>query len=186
MQKDIEFQMPGLHNVNNSIAALAVSYYLGLSFNEILEGLSTFKGVSRRYEKHINTKEIVYIDDYAHHPAEVSTTIDTTRALYPSRELIVVFQPHLFSRTKDFAKDFAVSLEGADDLVLLDIYPAREKPITGVNSEMLLELCNNRKKEVCSKENLLYVLGNKDIDVLLTLGAGDIGTLVAPIKHMLN
>ena len=178
--------MPGLHNVNNSIAAIAVSYYLGLSLSEILKGLATFEGVNRRYDKHINTKELVYIDDYAHHPVEVSKTIDTTRKLYPSRELIVVFQPHLFSRTKDLAKDFAISLEGADDLVLLEIYPAREKPIAGVDSQMLLDLCKNSKKEVCSKENLLYVLQKKNIDVLLTLGAGDIDTLVEPIKHMLN
>ena len=116
----------------------------------------------------------------------MSATIDATKQLYPLRELIVVFQPHLFSRTKDFANEFATSLQRADDLVLLDIYPARENPITGINSQMLLELCNNPKKEVCSKNELLLILENKNIDVLLTLGAGDIGTLVQPIKYMLN
>ncbi len=185
-QKDIELQMPGEHNINNAIAASAVAAYLGLSYRKIRDGLATFKGVNRRFEKHIETDQMVYIDDYAHHPEEVSATIDTTKQLYPLRELIVVFQPHLFSRTKDFATEFAISLQGADDLVLLDIYPAREEPISGVNSQMLLDLCDNPKKELCKKEELLSVLERKDIDVLLTLGAGDIGSLAQPIKHMLN
>ena len=154
--------------------------------DDIAEGLSSFKGINRRFDKHIDTKKLVYIDDYAHHPNEVSATIDATKQLYPSRELMVVFQPHLYSRTQDFANEFAVSLSQADDLVLLDIYPAREKPIVGVDSNMLLEICSNPRKEVCSKEELIVVLKNKNLDVLLTLGAGDIGTLVEPIKHMLN
>jgi UDP-N-acetylmuramate--alanine ligase len=185
-QKKIELQMPGLHNVSNAIAASAVAFYLDLTYNEIVEGLLTFKGIQRRFDKHIDTQKLVYIDDYAHHPKEVSATITATKQLYPLRELIVVFQPHLFSRTKDFASDFALSLNRADDLVLLDIYPAREKPIKGVSSQMLLDLCDNPIKEVCSKDELLSVLKNKHIDVLLTLGAGDIGNLVQPIKHMLN
>ena len=186
IEKDIELHMPGMHNVSNAVAASAVACYLGLSFNDVRKGLSTFKGINRRFDKHIDTERLVFIDDYAHHPEEVSATIDATKQLYPSRELMVVFQPHLFSRTKDFANEFAISLEGADDLVLLDIYAAREEPITGVDSQMLLELCNNPKKEVCSKDELLFVLENKSIDVLLTLGAGDIGSLAGPIKHMLN
>ena len=185
-QKNIELRMPGLHNVSNSVVASAVAFYLGVSFSDIAESLATFKGINRRFEKHIDTDKLVYIDDYAHHPQEVSATIDATKQLYPSRQLIVVFQPHLFSRTKDFAHEFAISLQRADDLILLDIYPARENPINGINSKMLLNLCNNPKKEVCSKEELLSVLENKSIDVLLTLGAGDVGTLVQPIKHMLN
>ena len=184
--EDIMLLMPGLHNVSNAIAASAVASYLGLSVSDILHGLSTFEGVNRRFEKHIDTKKKVYIDDYAHHPEEVSATIFAAKQLYPLRELIVVFQPHLFSRTKDFADEFADSLKEADDLVLLDIYAARENPIDGVSSEMLLALCSNSKKEVCAKEELLSVLEKKNIDVLLTLGAGDIGTLVQPIKHMLN
>ena len=186
IKEAIELSMPGIHNLSNAIAASAISCNLGLSFNNIVEGLKTFKGIKRRYEKHINTEKLVYIDDYAHHPEEVSTTIDTTKELYPFRKLIVVFQPHLYSRTKDLANEFADSLQRADDLVLLDIYPAREKPIIGIDSYMLLDLCENPKKEVCSKDKLLSILDNKDIDVLLTLGAGDIGTLVEPIKHMLN
>ncbi|MEC9209493.1 MAG: UDP-N-acetylmuramate--L-alanine ligase [Bacteroidota bacterium] len=186
VQKDIELQMPGVHNISNAVAASAVAFYLGLTCDDIVEGLATFKGIIRRFDKHIDTEELVYIDDYAHHPEEVSATIDTTKQLYPSRDLLVVFQPHLFSRTKDFINEFAASLQRADDLVLLNIYPAREKPIAGINSQALLDLCNNTKKELCSKDELLSVLGKKNLDVLLTLGAGDIGTLVRPIKHMLN
>ena len=185
-QEDLELQLLGIHNVSNSVAASAVSFYLGLSCEDVANGLATFKGIKRRFEKHIDTDKLVYIDDYAHHPKEVVATIDTTKQLYPTRELTVIFQPHLFSRTQDFAKEFATSLSGADDLVLLDIYPAREKPIIGIDSKMLLSLCNNPMKEVCSKDELLSVLKDKDIDVLLTLGAGDIGTLVDPIKEMLN
>jgi UDP-N-acetylmuramate--alanine ligase len=185
-QKNIELQMPGIHNVSNALAAYVVSFYLGLSCNTISQGLATFKGIRRRFDKIIDTEKLVYIDDYAHHPDEVSATIDATKQLYPLRELIVVFQPHLFSRTKDLANEFARSLQSADDLVLLDIYPAREQPVLGINSQMLLDLCINPKKELCSKDDLLLVLKSKNIDVLLTLGAGDIGTLVHPIKHMLN
>lgn len=182
----LELKLPGIHNVSNALAASAVAYYLGFSYNDIAKGLSSFKGILRRFDKHIDTSKIVYIDDYAHHPNEVSATIDATKQLYPSRELTVVFQPHLYSRTQDFAIDFAKSLSDVDDLILLDIYPAREKPIIGVDSNMLLNICSNIKKEVCSKDELVTVLKNKKLDVLLTLGAGDIDTLVEPIRHMLN
>ncbi|MDC0249349.1 UDP-N-acetylmuramate--L-alanine ligase [Flavobacteriales bacterium] len=185
-QEDLVLQLPGLHNISNSVAASAASFYLGLSCEDIANGLATFKGIKRRFEKHIDTDRLVYIDDYAHHPKEVVATIDTTKQLYPAREITVIFQPHLFSRTQDFAKDFATSLSAADTLILLDIYPAREKPIIGIDSKMLLGLCNNTMKEVCAKDDLLSVLQGKDIDVLLTLGAGDIGTLVDPIKEMIN
>ncbi len=185
-QSNIMLDMPGTHNISNAVAATAIAFYLGLSFDMVAAGLKTFKGVNRRFDKHIDTDKMVYIDDYAHHPEEVSATIVATKQLYPKRELIVVFQPHLFSRTKDFANEFAVSLEEADDLVLLDIYPAREQPIVGVSSKMILDLCSNSSKEVCSKDQLLSVLEKKNIDILLTLGAGDISTLVQPIKHMLN
>ncbi len=185
-QKDIKLSLPGLHNISNAVAASAVACYLGVSYNDVAESLASFRGINRRFDKHIDTEELVYIDDYAHHPEEIGATIDATKQLYPLRELIVVFQPHLFTRTRDFADEFASSLQEADDLVLLDIYPAREKPITGVTSQMILDLCNNSKKELCSKKKLLSTLENKNIDVLLTLGAGDIATLVQPIKHMLN
>tara|TARA_B110000467_G_C18335912_1_gene497730 strand:- start:2111 stop:3511 length:1401 start_codon:yes stop_codon:yes gene_type:complete len=185
-QEGLEFILPGIHNVSNSIAASAVSCYLGLGCKDIARGLATFKGINRRFDVHLRTSKIAYVDDYAHHPEEVSATIGAAKQLFPQRDLTVVFQPHLFSRTQDFANEFASSLVEANDLILLDIYPAREKPITGVDSQMLLELCTNPIKEVCSKEELLAVLKNKELDVLLTLGAGDIGTLVEPIKHLLN
>tara|TARA_B100001758_G_scaffold247950_1_gene268955 strand:- start:21154 stop:22554 length:1401 start_codon:yes stop_codon:yes gene_type:complete len=185
-QVNLELRMPGLHNVSNSLAASVVSLCIGLSYKDIVKGLSTFKGIVRRFDKHIDTKELVYIDDYAHHPNEVSATIIAAKQLYPSREITVVFQPHLYTRTQQFASEFALSLSKADNLVLLDIYPAREEPIINVNSEMLLALCNSPKQKVCSKKEFLSDLRSKDIDVLLTLGAGDIGDLVEPIKHMLN
>jgi UDP-N-acetylmuramate--alanine ligase len=185
-QEGLEFILPGIHNVSNSIAASAVSCYLGLGCKDIARGLTTFKGIKRRFDVHLSTSKVAYVDDYAHHPEEVSATIGAAMQLFPKRDLTIVFQPHLFSRTQDFANEFASSLVGANDLILLDIYPAREKPITGVDSQMLLDLCTNPIKEVCKKEELLAVLKNKELDVLLTLGAGDIGTLVEPIKHLLN
>ena len=185
-QEDLELILPGIHNVSNAVAAAAVACYLGLSFEDITQGFSTFEGIKRRFDVHINSKNLVYVDDYAHHPKEVSSTITAAKQLFPEREITVIFQPHLFSRTQDFAHDFAESLSLANQLILLDIYPARELPIEGVNAKMLLDLCTNPKKETCSKEELLSVLEQEELDVLLTLGAGDIDTLVEPIKHLLN
>ena len=185
-QTDLEFILPGIHNVSNAIAASAVACYLGLSCDDVVEGLATFKGINRRFDVHINTQQLAYIDDYAHHPEEVSATINAAKLLFPKREITVVFQPHLFSRTQDFSHEFAKSLSLADQLILLDIYPAREEAIEGVSSEMLLDLCTIPKKENCSKQELLKILEGENLDVLLTLGAGDIGTLVKPIKHLLN
>ena len=145
-----------------------------------------FHGVRRRFDIRINTQEIVFVDDYAHHPTEVKSTIRATKEFFPKRNLTVVFQPHLFTRTRDFANDFAWSLSQADKLILLDIYPAREAPILGVDSKMLFNLCKNSNKELCSKNELLNRLNKSDIDVLLTLGAGDIGTLVNPIQKILD
>jgi len=185
-QEGLSFILPGIHNVSNAIAASAVACYLGLSCEDIVKGLDTFKGINRRFDVHINTQDLAYVDDYAHHPQEVSATINAAKILFPEREITVVFQPHLFSRTKDFAQEFAVSLSLADQLILLDIYPARELPIEGVNARMLLDLCTSPKKETCSKQELLKILERENLDVLITLGAGDIGTLAQPIKHMLN
>ena len=185
-QQGISFILPGLHNVSNAIAASAVACYLGITCKDVVKGLDTFKGVNRRFDVHINTIELAYVDDYAHHPQEVSATINAAKLLFPEREITVVFQPHLFSRTKDFAQEFAASLSMADQLILLDIYPARELPIEGVNARMLLDLCTSPKKETCSKQELLKILEGENLDVLITLGAGDIGTLVHPIKHLLN
>jgi UDP-N-acetylmuramate--alanine ligase len=185
-QEGLELILPGVHNVSNAVAAAAAAYYLGLSCEDVFQGLSTFEGINRRFDVHINNKNLVYVDDYAHHPKEVSSTINAAKQLFPDREITVIFQPHLFSRTKDFAQDFAESLSLANQLILLDIYPARELPIVEVNAIMLLDLCTNPKKETCSKEELLKVLEQEELDVLLTLGAGDIDALVEPIKHLLN
>ena len=185
-QTDIEFILPGKHNISNSVAAACVCYYLGVSAEDISEGIATFNGINRRFEVLINNDDLAFVDDYAHHPEEVSSTINAAKQLFPNRTITVVFQPHLYSRTQDFVTEFAISLSLADQLILLDIYPAREEPISGVNSQMLLDLCTNPKKETCSKQELLKILKGEDLDVLLTLGAGDISALVQPIKHMLN
>jgi UDP-N-acetylmuramate--alanine ligase len=184
--KNIELNMPGKHNVSNAMSAIIVSSYVGIDKRNIKKAIKTFNGVYRRFDIHIDNKKLVYIDDYAHHPEEVLATINTTKKMYPSRKITVVFQPHLFSRTKDFANEFSVSLKDADDLVLLDIFPARENPIKGIDSYMLLNLCTNNAKEVCPKDALIPLLKSKKIDILLTLGAGDVSSLVQPIKHMLN
>ena len=185
-QTNIEFILPGKHNISNAVAAACVCCYLGVSAEDISEGIATFSGINRRFEVLINNDDLAFVDDYAHHPEEVSSTINAAKQLFPNRTITVVFQPHLYSRTQDFVAEFAISLSLADQLILLDIYPAREEPISGVNSQMLLDLCTNSKKETCSKQELLEILKGEDLDVLLTLGAGDIGALVQPIKHMLN
>jgi len=185
-QTDVELILPGKHNISNSVAAACVCYYLGVSAEDISEGIATFNGINRRFEVLINNDDLAFVDDYAHHPEEVSSTINAAKQFFPNRTITVVFQPHLYSRTQDFVTEFAISLSLADQLILLDIYPAREEPISGVNSQMLLDLCTNPKKETCSKHELLKILKGEDLDVLLTLGAGDIGDLVQPIKHMLN
>ncbi|MBR76427.1 MAG: UDP-N-acetylmuramate--L-alanine ligase [Flavobacteriales bacterium] len=184
--KRAEFTLPGKHNVSNMVAAVAVALMLKVNIDTILKSLKTFKGIRRRFEFVVNKKNLVFIDDYAHHPSEISSTIKTVRLLFPDRNLTVIFQPHLYSRTKDFAIDFARVLSMADRLILLDIYPAREKPISGVNSKMMLGLCTNIDKQVCEKENLLSLINKIDIDILLTMGAGDISELTEPIKHILN
>ena len=183
---NLDMILPGVHNVSNAIAALAVGTYLGLSIKKMANKLSIFEGIERRFDRHIETEKLVYIDDYAHHPIELKETINTVKQLYPERKITAFFQPHLFSRTKDFAEDFADSLSEIDDLFLLDIFPAREDPIVGVNSNMLLEICKNKNRDLCSKEDVLDIVSKRKIDVLLTLGAGDISSLVNPIKEFLN
>ena len=186
----LEILLAGKHNICNTVAALAVCDELmkdeDLNSTSVKEALYNFNGVKRRFDIRINNQKIVFVDDYAHHPREVESTIRATKEFFPKRNLTVVFQPHLFTRTRDFANEFAGSLSQADKLILLDIYPARESPILGVDSSMLLDLCKNTKKELCSKNELLNRLNKSEIDVLLTLGAGDIGTLVKPIQRILN
>ena len=182
---DLLIDIPGKHNIENVLAASAVACFMGASCENVNNAISTFKGIKRRFEIHLHSERMTFIDDYAHHPEEVKMTIKAAKKLYKGKKIMVVFQPHLFSRTQDFADEFAESLSLADGLILLEIYPAREKPIDGVTSKMLSEKCTI-KNEVCSKEELISILQNKDIEVLLTLGAGDISTLVEPIKALYN
>lgn len=182
---NIQFGLPGRHNIENALAAIAVADYLGVSHSEIKEALKTFKGIKRRFEYIIKRNDLIYIDDYAHHPAELDATISSVKELYPNNKVTGIFQPHLYSRTRDFAEEFAKSLDLLNEVILLDIYPAREKPMEGVTSEMLLRKIKIKNKSICSKKELVDELHNRKLEVLLTLGAGDIDKLVEPIKKEL-
>src|ERR1051326_4066423 len=177
--------IPGKHNVENAVASVAVAQRMNVYSGNIKNALSTFKGVKRRFEYHVKTNSLVYIDDYAHHPEELRACISAVKEMYPQKKVTGIFQPHLFTRTRDFANEFARSLELLDELILLDIYPAREKPIEGVNSEMLLEKIRTKNKKLVSKKELLKEIKDREIEVLITLGAGDIDTLIEPIKNEL-
>jgi len=183
---NVELPMPGMHNLSNSLAAITACLIINIDYHNIINSLKLFQGIKRRFDIHFDTLEHVFIDDYAHHPKEVLLTLMTTKELYPNRKMTVVFQPHLFSRTKDFAQEFADALQLAEELIITEIFPAREQPINGVTSNLILELCSNSKKQICSSSNLINTLKSKQIDVLITLGAGDISKLIQPIKHMLN
>lgn len=172
----------GKHNIENAVAAVAVAQRMNVFSGNIKNSLSTFMGVKRRFEYHVKTNNIVYIDDYAHHPEELRACISAVKEMYPQKKITGIFQPHLFTRTRDFANEFACSLELLDELILLDIYPAREKPIQGVTSEMLLEKVRIKNKKLVSREKLLDDIKSRNLEVLLTLGAGDIDLFVEPIK----
>lgn len=182
--RDIQFTLPGRHNIENATAAIGIALELGISPEKIKEALATFKGIWRRFEFVIREKNFVYIDDYAHHPSELRAAIGAAKELYPNEKITGVFQPHLYSRTRDFAKGFSASLDQLDQLFLMDIYPARELPIDGVTSDMILEGMENPNKKRVSKENLLQELKLSDPKVLLTLGAGDIDRFISPIKQL--
>jgi len=181
--EEIAFSLPGKHNIENATAAAALNYLAGSSLQNIKKGLSTFKGIKRRFEYIINTPDLVVIDDYAHHPVELTALLETAKNWYPEKKISIVFQPHLYSRTRDFADDFAASLSKADEVILLDIYPARELPIEGVNAQMILDKMNHKNALVCSKEKLIDELDKQTIEVLLIVGAGDIDQLIPAIKQ---
>ncbi len=185
MIKNMALGLAGWHNVENAVAALAVARELGIGLDDIKSALGNFRGVKRRFEYHVKTEELIYIDDYAHHPEELRASIGSVRELYPGKKITGVFQPHLYSRTKDFASEFAASLEALDELILLEIYPAREEPIPGVSSSMLLHQVNLKNKWVFTKKELVEAMKDRELEVLLTLGAGDIDQLVEPIKEVL-
>ncbi|MBL4624899.1 MAG: UDP-N-acetylmuramate--L-alanine ligase [Flavobacteriales bacterium] len=182
---DIKFGLPGRHNVENAIAAVAVADQLKVSHQGIKSALESFKGIKRRFEYIIKKHDLVYIDDYAHHPEELKATISSVKELYPENKITGVFQPHLYSRTRDFADEFAKSLDLLNEVILLDIYPAREEPIEGITSEMLLRKVTIKNKSISTKTELVAELKQRKIEVLLTMGAGDIDKLVDPIKNEL-
>jgi UDP-N-acetylmuramate--alanine ligase len=177
--------LPGKHNVENSVAAVAIARELHIADVFIKDALRTFGGVRRRFDYKIKSEDLIFIDDYAHHPEELKATINSTKEMYPGKKITGIFQPHLFSRTRDFADDFAKSLDLLDECILLEIYPARELPIEGVSSQMLLDKMKSENKMICQKQDLLEVIGKKNIQVLLTMGAGDIDTFVEPIRNKL-
>ncbi len=183
--KNIKFKVLGKHNIENAVAALSVALSMNLDKTKIKKAIETYTGVERRFDFIINTEKIVYIDDYAHHPAELKACILAVKKLYPNKKITAVFQPHLYSRTRDFADEFAQNLNMLDKLFLLEIYAARELPITGINSKMLLDKIKIKNKCLCKKTELLNKLKKQNIEVLLTLGAGDIDQLIKPIKQLL-
>ena len=183
--KNIEFHLPGRHNVMNALAALAMADVYGISLENIKRSLSTFKGVQRRFSYKIKTTDFVLIDDYAHHPIAINAVENSVREMYPNKEILVVFQPHLFSRTRDFIEDFASALSKFDDVLLLDIYPARETPIVGVDSNWLLSKIENERKKLTQKHNLIKDIKNSSAKVVVMLGAGDIGVLVNEVASEL-
>lgn len=185
MIEGIRLNVPGYHNVENMLAAMAVARSFGAGEEAIRQGVSSYAGVKRRFEYVIKTDDLIFIDDYAHHPVEIEAFLQSVRDLYPDKKLTAVFQPHLFTRTRDFAQGFSNSLSLADELIMLDIYPAREAPIAGVTSAMILKEVALNKKMISSKEALISNLINWKPEVVLTLGAGDIDQLVQPIKEAL-
>lgn len=179
---EIRIQNPGYHNIENALAASILALTQGLKPESIKNGIETFKGVKRRFEYILEREDMVYIDDYAHHPTEIEAIIRSIKSLYPAKKLTTVFQPHLFSRTKDFAEGFANSLSLSDELYLLEIYPARELPIPGIHSQWLFEKIHLKNKFLIEKEQLINQLKATKPTLLLTIGAGDIDTLVEPIR----
>lgn len=181
----VQLGVPGFHNIENAIAAARVAQRVGLSVGQIRSGLASFAGVKRRFEFIIRQAHQVFVDDYAHHPAEIEAFLRSLRAMYPGKNVTVVFQPHLFSRTRDFAGGFSESLSLADEVIVLDIYPARELPIPGVSADLLMPGITAPRKRRSTMHELLAVLAERPREVLATVGAGDIDTLVHPIKEML-
>lgn len=180
--KDLDLGIPGMHNIENAVAAAAVALAAGVTEEELRSALKSFKGVKRRFEYIIKTPSCIFIDDYAHHPEELKAIIGSVKRMYPNHKLVAAFQPHLFTRTRDFAAGFAEALSMVDHLFLLDIYPARELPIAGVNSQMLLDHISAPEKELVSKEDLVKRVIALKPALFLSLGAGDIDALVEPIK----
>ncbi len=184
--KNISLLMPGIHNVLNATLAFSMAKAYGLSNEQIKAGLDNFKGIRRRFSYKINTENLVLIDDYAHHPTEILAVSQAVHEMYPNKKVTAVFQPHLFSRTRDFMSEFAESLSTFENLILLEVYPARELPIKGINSEVLISKVKSPSKILLQKEELVSFLSQNTPEVLVIIGAGDIGEMVDEIKHELE
>ena len=184
--ENIQLGLPGLHNIENAVSAIEVALHLGIEPEKIKKALAGFLGVKRRFEYILKEEGHIYIDDYAHHPEELRACISAVKSLYPDKKLTAIFQPHLFSRTRDFASEFSEVLGMVDDLIMLEIYPARELPIEGVSSSMILDNVNNASKRILTKHEALDFVRTNKPELLLTVGAGDIDTLVQPIKEILQ
>ena len=185
MLKQFKFNLPGRHNLSNALVALAMSLEYGLPQDQLVKALASYKGVKRRFTYQIKTDDLVFIDDYAHHPEEINAVHQAVREMYPKDKVVAVFQPHLFSRTQDFAQDFAKSLAQFDQVLLLDIYPAREMPIQGVTSDWLLGMIDNKNKKLVTKQTVVQYIKDSKAKIVLTIGAGDIGAEVSKIKKQL-
>jgi len=184
--KDIQLGIPGFHNVENATAAIEATLRLGVSADAVKSALASFRGVHRRFEYIVKNENRIYIDDYAHHPEELRAAINSVKKLYPNKKLVTIFQPHLFTRTRDFVDGFAEVLDMTDELILLDIYPARELPIEGVDSNMILSRMKLANKRILSKQDTIEAIKNEQPELLLTVGAGDIDQLVEPLKNALT
>ena len=184
--RDLQFALPGKHNLMNALMALAMAKTFGTPTDAIAKALKSFKGIKRRFSYQIKEANLVYIDDYAHHPTEINAVHQAVRELYPNQKVLAIFQPHLFSRTRDFADDFAKSLSDFDEIILLDIYPARELPMEGVTSAWLMNKMTNQHKKLVPKSDLIETILQSDAKIIVTIGAGDIGALVKSIKTALN
>jgi UDP-N-acetylmuramate--alanine ligase len=183
--KNVEFSLPGNHNLSNALMAIAMAKNYGIENDKIIQALKSFKGIKRRFSYQIQSESLVYIDDYAHHPTEINAVNQAVRELYPNKKTLAIFQPHLFSRTKDFADDFAESLSKFDEILLMDIYPARELPIEGITSTWLLNKIDNKNKKLVVKEHLIDEILASNAEIVITIGAGDIGEEVINIKEAL-
>jgi UDP-N-acetylmuramate--alanine ligase len=184
--REILFPFPGRINIENATAAAALAMNLGITEQELRKALYTFKGVQRRFDIRVRKTGLTYIDDYAHHPEEIRAFVDSVREYFGTRKITGIFQPHLFTRTRDHAGGFAATLDKLDEIILLPVYPAREEPIPGVTSEMIFERMNAQKKYLAQKTDVVKMIEKMDIDVLVTIGAGDIDRLVKPIEELLS
>jgi UDP-N-acetylmuramate--alanine ligase len=184
--KDVELGVPGIHNAENALACIALLVSMGMDESQIRFGLQSFLGVKRRFEYIIRDKNFVYIDDYAHHPKEIKALVDSIRLMYPGKKVIGIFQPHLFSRTNDFMDEFAEELEKLDEVILLPIYPARELPMEGVTSEVLLSKIDNPLKKIMEPNQMIDYISTSNCEVLLTIGAGDIDRIVTKLKDKIE